>query len=69
MIEASKYAPKIQHAAHQESEYSSTNWRMNPSLFVPKIACKQYPAGIASLSPGWFQQGHEVCNILRCLLL
>lgn len=36
-------------------------WRMHPDLFKSRAEGQAVHPGIINLSPGWLQQGHEVC--------
>lgn len=38
---------------------SSKNWRIGPQFFKDPSLCKRRP-GTVTLSPAWFQQGHDV---------
>ena len=37
----------------------STNWRIGPMYYAPCVDPSR-KCGAVSMSPGWFQQGHEV---------
>lgn len=63
MIHAGGMLKGIQQPIANKTKDTLSNWRKNPECFISVESQREFPAGIISLSPAWFQQGHIVCYI------
>jgi hypothetical protein len=43
---------------------SPTSWRKCPAFFKPDSECLLAKPGVVTMSPAWFEQGHDVCNLM-----
>lgn len=47
---------------HLQIVRNSKNWRIGPEFFKPADQCNRRP-GTVTMSPAWFQQGHDVSSL------
>jgi len=45
------------------------SWRQSTQFFKPQSHCVASKAGIVTMSPAWFEQGHDVRTLHRNVLV